>query len=427
MSHSLLSDANQRLEKALRYVAIHEDAAERLKYPKASLTVSIPVRMDDGSLRVFQGYRVRYDDSRGPTKGGVRFHPNVTLDEVQSLAFWMTFKCAALNIPFGGAKGGITLNPKGLSKFELERLSRGYIDMIADFIGPDIDIPAPDVYTNSMIMGWMMDQYSTIRRQITPGVVTGKPITMGGSLGRETATAMGAFFVIQTLMPKLGRRPAETTVAVQGFGNAGSIVAELLFMAGYKIVAVSDSQGAVHSDQGLDIPSIRHIKEATRGIKAVYCKGTVCNTVEHQVLTNEELLELDVDILIPAALENQITVENANHIKAKYIFEVANGPITSAADAILESRGIQVFPDILVNAGGVTVSYFEWVQNRSGYYWSLEEVNQRLSEKMIEETELIWAIARDLGCDMRTAAYVHALNRLEAGMTAKGTRDDYAK
>lgn len=425
MLGSLLSDANRRLEKALQYVTIHEDAAERLKYPKSSLTVSIPVRMDDGSLQVFQGYRVRYDDSRGPTKGGVRFHPNVTLDEVQSLAFWMTFKCAALSIPFGGAKGGITVNPKELSKFELERLSRGYIDAIADFIGPDTDIPAPDVYTNSMIMGWMMDQYNIIHRQITPAVVTGKPITMGGSLGRETATAMGAFFSIQTIMPKLGRRPEDTTVAVQGFGNAGAVIAELLFSAGYKIVAVSDSQGAVYSEQGLDIPSIRHIKESTRGVKAVYCEGAICKLVDHTVLTNEELLELDVDILIPAALENQITEINANHIKAKYIFEVANGPISSGADPILEAKGIQVFPDILVNAGGVTVSYFEWVQNRNGLYWSLGEVNQRLSEKMIEETEKVWLIARELNCSMRTAAYVHALTRLAEAIEAKGTRDDY--
>lgn len=425
MSVTLLSDANQRLEKALQYVTIHEDAVERLKTPKASLTVSIPVRMDDGSLRVFQGYRVRYDDSRGPTKGGIRFHPNVTLDEVQSLAFWMTFKCAALNIPFGGAKGGITLNPKELSKFELERLSRGYIDLIADFIGPDIDIPAPDVYTNPRIMGWMMDQYSTIRRQITPAVVTGKPITMGGSLGRETATAMGAFFTIQTIMPKYDRRPQDTTVAVQGFGNAGSVIAELLFSAGYKVVAVSDSQGGVYSPQGLDIPSIRRFKESTRGIKAVYCKGSVCSGIDHEMLSNADLLELDVDILVPAALENQITAENAERIKAPYIFEVANGPITSAADHVLESKGIQVFPDILVNAGGVTVSYFEWVQNRSGYYWSLEEVNQRLQEKMTRETELIWATAHELSCSMRTAAYVHALKRLAEAIEAKGTQDDY--
>jgi glutamate dehydrogenase (NADP+) len=425
MTDTLLTDANRRLEKALQYVSIHEDAVERLKHPKASLTVSIPVRMDNGSLRVFQGYRVRYDDSRGPTKGGVRFHPGVTLDEVQSLAFWMTFKCAALNIPFGGAKGGITVNPKELSKFELERLSRGYVDAIADFIGPDTDIPAPDVYTNSMIMGWMMDQYNIIHRQITPGVVTGKPIPMGGSLGRETATAMGAFFTIQTILPKLNRKPQDTTVAVQGFGNAGAVIAELLFRAGYKVVAVSDSQGAVYAEQGLDIPSIRKIKESIRGVQAVYCEGSVCSLVDHEVLTNAQLLELDVDILVPAALENQITEANADNIRANYIVEVANGPITSGADAILEAKGIQVFPDILVNAGGVTVSYFEWVQNRSGFYWSLEEVNRRLKEKMTEETERIWSIAQELGCSMRTAAYVHALKRLAGAIEAKGTRDDY--
>jgi glutamate dehydrogenase (NADP+) len=425
MSDTLLSDANRRLEKALRYVSIHEDAAERLQFPKASLTVSIPVRMDNGSLRVFQGYRVRYDDSRGPTKGGVRFHPAVTLDEVQSLAFWMTFKCAALNLPFGGAKGGITVNPKQLSKFELERLSRGYVDAIADFIGPDTDIPAPDVYTNSMIMGWMMDQYNIIHRQITPAVVTGKPIPMGGSLGRETATAMGAFFTMQTILPKLGQSPQNTTVAVQGFGNAGAVIAELLFRAGYKVVSVSDSQGAVYAEQGLDIPSIRKIKESIRGVQAVYCEGSVCSLVNHEALTNAQLLELKVDVLVPAALENQITADNADKIQAKYIFEVANGPVTSAADAILEAKGIQVFPDILVNAGGVTVSYFEWVQNRSGFYWGLEEINQRLKDKMTDETERIWSIAQELRCSMRTAAYVHALKRLADAIEAKGVRDDY--
>jgi glutamate dehydrogenase (NADP+) len=424
---SLLSDANQRLEKALRYVTIPDDAIERLKYPKASLTVSIPVRMDDGSLRVFQGYRVRYDDSRGPTKGGVRFHPNVSLDEVQSLAFWMTFKCAALNIPFGGAKGGITLNPKELSRFELESLSRGYVDAIADFIGPDIDIPAPDVYTNATIMGWMMDQYSIIQRQIIPGVVTGKPISMGGSLGRETATAMGAFFTIQTLLPKFGRSPQSTTVAIQGFGNAGAVLADLLFHAGYKVVAVSDSQGGIYAPQGLDIPSVRQSKDATRSIKAVYCEGSVCNLVEHKVISNKELLELDVDLLIPAALENQITIENADRIRAPYIFEVANGPVSSEADTILEQKGIQVVPDILVNAGGVTVSYFEWVQNRSGFYWSLDEVNQRLKDKMTQEAERIWATAKELAIDLRTAAYVHAIGRLGEAIRAKGTREDYTK
>lgn len=425
MFNSLLSDANQRLEKALRYVMIDDDVATRLRYPKSSLTVSIPVRMDDGSLRVFQGYRVRYDDSRGPTKGGVRFHPDVTMDEVQSLAFWMTFKCAALNLPFGGAKGGIILNPKELSKFELERLSRGYVDAIADFIGPDVDIPAPDVYTNAMIMGWMMDQYSIIQRKITPGVVTGKPLSMGGSLGRETATAMGAFYVMQRVLRRLDQHPEDTTVAVQGFGNAGSVIAELLYKVGYKVVAVSDSQGGIYSPDGLDIPSIRQTKESSRKLQAVYCEGSVCNLVKHEIITNAELLELEVDVLLPAALENQITVENAEAIKAPYIFELANGPITSEADMILEKNGIQVFPDILVNAGGVTVSYFEWVQNRSGLYWTLEEVNRRLEESMNSETDKIWAIAQELHVSMRIAAYIHALNRLGDAIQAKGTRSFY--
>lgn len=425
MSNSLFADAKQRLEQALKYVSLSEDAIESLKYPKSSLTVSIPVRMDNGSLRIFQGYRVRYDDTRGPTKGGVRYHPNVTLEEVQSLAFWMTFKCAVLNLPFGGAKGGITLNPKELSKMELERLSRGYVDAIADFIGTDVDSLAPDVYTNQMIMGWMMDQYSIIKRQIARGVVTGKPISMGGSLGRDTATAAGAFFVIDTILPKFQKLPQDTTVAVQGFGNVGAYLAELLCNAGYKVVAVSDSQGAIYAKKGLDIPSIRKLKESERSMKAVYCKGTVCNIVEHEILSNQELLALNVDLLIPAALENQITETNVNDVKAKFIFEAANGPINSAADKILDAKGIYVFPDILVNAGGVTVSYFEWVQNRSGLYWTIEEVNQRLKQKMIEETEKIWTIAQQQSVSLRTAAYMHALNRLGEAIDAKGTRDYY--
>lgn len=425
MTNSLLGDANKRLEEALKYTFISEDAIESLKFPKASLSISIPVRMDDGSLQVFQGYRVRYDDTRGPGKGGVRYHPNVSMDEVQSLAFWMTFKCAALGLPFGGAKGGITVNPKALSRLELERLSRGYIDAIADFIGPDVDIPAPDVYTNSMIMGWMMDQYSIIKRCICPAVVTGKPISMGGSVGREAATALGAFFVIQAMLPKFEQSPRGTTVAIQGFGNAGGTLAELLFQAGYRVVAVSDSQGAIYAQKGLDIPSIRSNKEATRSIRAPYCDGSVCTTPEHEVITNEELLALDVDVLIPAALENQITEANAHTINAKLIFEVANGPITSAADKILDAKGIYVFPDILVNAGGVTVSYFEWVQNRSGLYWNLDEVNQKLKSRIVEEANLIWLVSSNLGIPLRTAAYVHAISRLGEAISAKGTRDYY--
>jgi glutamate dehydrogenase (NADP+) len=423
---SLFNDASQRLENALQYVSISEDAIERLRYPKTSLTVSIPIRMDNGSLKVFTGYRVRYDDTRGPGKGGVRYHPNVTLDEVQSLAFWMTFKCALLDLPFGGAKGGIIVNPKELSKAELERLSRSYINEIADFIGENVDILAPDVYTNATIMGWMMDRYSTIRRQIIRGVVTGKPLTLGGSQGRDTATSTGAFYVIQWILPKFDLIPQQTTVAIQGFGNAGATLAELLFNSGYRVVAVSDSQGGIYAPGGLDIPSIRQYKNSSREIKAVYCHDSVCDLVEHKTITNQELLALDVDVLIPAALENQITAENALDIKAKYIFEVANGPINSAADKILLKRQIKIVPDILVNAGGVTVSYFEWVQNRNGFYWTLEEVNQKLKTKMEAETAKVWQIAQNLQIDLRTAAYIHGLNRLGEAMDAKGTRDYYS-
>ncbi len=422
----LFADATQRLEDALRYVDLPEDALEYLRHPKSSLSVSIPVRMDNGALRMFQGYRVRYDDTRGPTKGGVRFHPQVSLDEVQSLAFWMTFKCAVVNLPFGGGKGGITLDPKTLSKMELERLSRGYIDAIADFIGPDVDILAPDVYTNPTIMGWMMDQYSVIRRKISRAVVTGKPLALGGSEGRDVATGQGAAIVIDTVVPKLGLVPAETTVAIQGFGNAGTVLAAQLAQSGYKIVAVSDSKGGIYAPQGRDIPSIQQQKESARSLRAVYCDGSVCSTVEHQVISNEDLLCLEVDILIPAALENQITAENAGQVKAKYIFEVANGPITAAADKVLAQNGTLVFPDILVNAGGVTVSYFEWVQNRSGLYWTDSEVHQQLQQRMVKATELLWQLSHQESISLRTAGYVLALRRIGEAIVAKGTRDYYA-
>ena len=426
-SNSLLADANKRLEKALKHVNISEDAIALLQHPKTSLSVSIPVRMDDGSLKVFSGYRVRYDDTRGAGKGGVRYHPHVSLDEVQSLAFWMTFKCALLDLPFGGAKGGITVNPKELSKAELERLSRGYVDAIADAIGVDVDILAPDVYTNATIMGWMMDRYSTIQRKLCRGVVTGKPLALGGSQGRDTATAMGAFTVIQTMLAKFKLIPGSTTVAIQGFGNAGATLAGFLAEAGYKVVAVSDSKGGIYAPQGLDIASVTKHKNQSREMKAIYCQDSVCSIMEHEVIDNQELLALGVDVLIPAALENQITAQNADKIKAKYIFEVANGPISSDADEILAAKGTYVFPDILVNAGGVTVSYFEWVQNRNGWYWTLAEVNQRLQEKMTIEAEKTWDISKESNISMRTAAYVHALNRLGMALDAKGTRAYFAK
>lgn len=427
MSEPLFEKASQRITEVLNYVDISQDTVETLQYPKAVLIVSIPVRMDNYDLKIFKGYRVRYNDLRGPAKGGIRYHPNVSIDEVKSLAFWMTFKCAALNLPYGGAKGGITVDPKNLSRFELERLSRGYIDAIADFIGPNVDIPAPDVYTNQMMMGWMMDEYSTIKRKITPAIITGKPLSMGGSLGRDTATAMGAFITIETLVPRILQRTKPITVAVQGFGNAGAELAELLYNAGYKVVAVSDSRGGIYAKQGLDIPQVKSFKESTRTLKAVYCKESVCNIMtDHEEITNEELLTLDVDILAPSALEDQITESNADKVKAKAIFEVANGPVTPAADKILNENGITVVPDILVNAGGVTVSYFEWIQNRTGFYWSLDKINQRLREKMIEETDRIWKIAQEKSIPLRTAAYVHAFRRITEAVNSKGTRDFYA-
>ncbi|MCC6712271.1 MAG: Glu/Leu/Phe/Val dehydrogenase [Candidatus Dadabacteria bacterium] len=415
----------KRLMEALSHTTISDDTVERLKYPKSSLKVSIPVRMDNGDLKNFQGYRVIYNNTRGPAKGGIRFHPDVSIEEVELLAYLMTFKCAVLNLPFGGGKGGVTVDPKSISKFELERLSRGYINAVADFIGPDVDVPAPDVYTNQMIMGWMMDQYSIIHRKITPAVITGKPLSMGGSVGRDTATALGSFFVIRTLMKEQNCKKDSLTVAIQGFGNAGSILAELLFRAGYKIVAVSDSKGAIYSENGLDIPSVRKYKNATRDLKSVYCEDSVCNILEHQTLNNEELLALDVDMLIPAALENQITEVNANAVKAKYVFEVANGPIASGADEILEENGVIIIPDILANAGGVTVSYFEWIQNRTGHYWTLGKVNKRLKQKMVQETKNVLEVSQRESVSIRTAAYIHALNRLEEAVNAGGTKSFY--
>ena len=430
MGESLFTGASGRLEAAIEHAQVSDDTLERLRLPHAIVKVSIPVRMDDGSLKTFPGYRVRYDYSRGPTKGGIRFHPTVNVDEMQSLAFWMTFKCAVLDLPFGGAKGGITVDPKELSQIELERLSRGYIDAIADFIGPELDIPAPDVYTNSMVMGWMMNEYGIIKRHITPGVITGKPVAMGGTYGRETATADGAFHVISTLMPKLveagrvtsgdGGSPA---VAVQGFGNAGAALAELLWGAGYRVVAVSDSRGVIYSADGLDVPNVRRVKNEERELQAAYCDGRVCDIAEHDRLEPEELLALDVDVLVPCALENAITKDNADEVQADVVFEVANGPISPEADEILEGKGVTIVPDILTNAGGVTVSYFEWVQPRSGLRLSAEEVTDRLRERMVTESEAVWELAEERGLSLRVAAYVPHLTRIGEAVDAKGSVD----
>ncbi len=431
MSHndhvSLFDDALRRLDKAATHATIDAESLARLRSPKAFIEVSIPVRMDDGTLRVFTGYRSRHDDSRGPAKGGIRFHPSVSPGEVKALAFWMTCKCACVGIPFGGGKGGVIVNPQELSRLELERLSRGYIRQVADFIGPDTDVPAPDVYTNATIMGWMMDEYSKIHRRRTPAVITGKPIALGGSLGRGDATGRGAYYCIKELEKKRGWNPTEVSVAIQGFGNAGQHVARLLHADGYKVVAASDSRGGIYSPDGFDIPSLIQMKLDSRRLEAVYCHGTVCETIDAKKITNEELLELDVDLLLPAALENQITKDNVDNIKAPIIVELANGPTTSEADEVLSKRGTMVVPDILANAGGVTVSYFEWVQNRAGYYWTVEEVHQKLRPIMVSAFNAIYAVMEDKKVDMRTAAYVVALERIGEAIAAQGTADFFVK
>lgn len=424
-SDSLFGGAQKVLDEAFEHAGVSDDTVEQLRLPKSALKVSIPVRMDDGSLRNFPGYRVRYDDSRGPTKGGIRFHPNVNIDEVQSLAFWMTFKCAAMGLPFGGAKGGVTVDPKELSTMELERLSRGYVEAVADFIGPDVDIAAPDVYTNELVMGWMTDQYSTIVRKLTPAVFTGKPLSMGGSEGRSTATADGAFQVIEQLLPRIREKveipdeAEETTVAVQGFGNAGAVIAERLAEAGMKVVAVSDSSTAVYCEGGLDIGPMAERKRKSGELEGDGPEGEVSK------IGGEELLSLDVDLLIPSALEGAINADNVGDVKAEVIFEVANRPVSPDADAELLDRGVMVVPDILVNAGGVVVSYFEWVQNRAGLYWDADDVRERLHSRMETETDAIWSIIDDQDVSPRVAAYVHALRRLGEAVDARGSVDRY--
>jgi glutamate dehydrogenase (NADP+) len=425
MSHengsSIFDDAIGRLDAAIEFAEIDQEAVDKLKHPKQILEVSIPVRMDNGSLRIFTGYRVRHNDTRGPTKGGIRFHPQVTRDEVKALAFWMTFKCAVVGLPYGGGKGGVIVNPKELSHLELERLSRGYIERIADFIGPETDVPAPDVYTNAMIMGWMMHEYSKIRRQRTPAVITGKPIPLGGTLGRDDATGRGAYYCIKELEQQRGWEPASIRVAVQGFGNAGQHAALLLHQDGYRVVAVSDSRGGICNERGFDIPSLMKVKNESRALKAVYCEGSVCEAVEADSITNEQLLEMDVDLLLPAALENQITADNAQRIQAPVIVELANGPTTSEADEILRNKDTLVVPDILANAGGVTVSYFEWIQNKSGFYWKLKEIHKRLHEIISHEFNVVFRLMTTHQCDMRTAAYAAALNRIGEAIASQGT------
>ncbi len=408
--YPLFTDALTRLDKAAKHVDVSNETLELLKNPYRAIQVAIPIKKDDGTQKIFTGFRVQHNLLRGPAKGGIRFHPSVSLDECMALSFWMTCKCAALNIPLGGGKGGIIVNPKELSRLELERLSRGYIRQLADVLGPDVDIPAPDVYTNEQIMAWMMDEYSTIVRKSCPAVITGKPLAIGGCQGRAAATGQGAYFCVKTLDQKFDwGGSGHKTVAIQGFGNAGQSLAASLFRDGYQIVAISDSKGAVYSEGGLDIPRL------------IEWKGGFNSLVDfpsqkgHRLkrLSNGELLTLDVSLLVPAALEKVITKDNAADIKARTILELANGPITSEADEILNARDIHIVPDILSNAGGVVVSYFEWIQNRQGEYWTEETVKSKLKEKITEELEQIYMLKHQLNVDVRTATYAYALLRLD--------------
>jgi len=396
--------AMEQFHTAARYLKLKPWLKEILIHPKRQLIVSIPTKMDDGSFRVFEGFRVQHNIARGPAKGGIRYHPNVTLDEVKALAAWMTWKCATVDIPFGGAKGGVVCNPKEMSLAELERMTRRYTAEISLIIGPEQDIPAPDVYTNAQTMAWIMDTYSMTTGSTALSVVTGKPLEVGGSLGRNEATARGCVYVIQEAAKLRKVNLKHATAAVQGFGNAGMIAATLLHELGVKIIALSDSRGGIlNARKGIDPKKAQEFKDRRKSV--VGLPGT-------ERITNEQLLELDCDILVPAALENQITLANASNIKARIIAEAANGPTTPAADRVLHKKGIMVLPDILANAGGVTVSYFEWVQGLYAYFWTEAEINKRLESVMVKAFHEVLQRSKQYNVDMRTAAYILAVGRV---------------
>ncbi|OGY93304.1 MAG: glutamate dehydrogenase [Candidatus Komeilibacteria bacterium RIFOXYC1_FULL_37_11] len=404
-------NALRQLEKAANLINLDKEVLARLSSPEKVVMASLPIRMDDGSLKIFQAYRVQYNSARGPYKGGIRFHPQVDLDEVKALGFWMTIKCAVVGIPMGGGKGGVIVDPKALSLGETERLSRAWIRAFREIIGPEKDIPAPDVYTTPQIMAWMADEFSKLVGKPSLGVVTGKPIEYGGSLGRGTATATGGFYVLEQAVAKLGWKKDKLKVAIQGFGNAGAIMAKLLYDAGYKVVALADSRAIIHNEHGLDVDSVAQYKEETKSLGGF--KGS-------KEISREEFFALDVDILIPAALENQITKDNAGSIKAKLVVELANGPTTPEADEIMYKNNITLVPDVLANAGGVTVSYFEWLQNISNNYWSEEEVDKELKERMIPSFEAIWQMSIDKKTALRTAAFMVALDRIAQASKVRG-------
>jgi glutamate dehydrogenase (NAD(P)+) len=403
--------AQQQLDDVAAIIGLNESVHSFLREPRRVLEVSIPVMMDTGTFRMYRGYRVQHNVSRGPGKGGIRFHPDVSLDEVKALAMWMTWKCALVNIPFGGAKGGVICDPKAMSRQELENLTRRYTSEIAIIIGPEKDIPAPDVYTTPQTMAWIMDTFSMQHGYSIPGVVTGKPISIGGSLGRDKATARGCMYTVDEAMRVLELPIDGATVAIQGFGNAGLHAAELMAERGYTVVAVSDTGGGVANKSGLDVPALIKHKQRT---------GTVHGFSNGDSVTNAEVLEYDCDVLVPAALEKVITADNAPRIKAKIVAEAANGPTLPDADVILHDRGIMVLPDILANAGGVTVSYFEWVQDMQANFWEEDEINDRLRRKMVRAFIDTYEVAQQRKIDMRQAAYVVAIARVAEATTVRG-------
>lgn len=392
-----------------------EQKLEILKQPQRIVSVTIPVKMDDGSMKIFQGYRVQHNNARGPYKGGTRYHPQVSLDEVKALAFWMVFKLAVVNVPYGGGKGGIIFDPRSVSKKELERITRGYTRAIAPVIGPTIDIPGPDVNTNETIMTWIADEYSKVVGKWTPAVSTGKSLNKGGSEGRHSATAQGAWYVFEQLCKSLKLKKG-ATVAMQGFGNAGYYFAKLLAANGYKVVAVSDSRGAIYVHEGLDPDRTMQCKEEKGTVAGCYCKGSVCDVRFGKTISSDELLSLPVDVLIPAALESAINKENAHKVKAKVVFELANGPTTPEADEILKKKGVVLVPDILTNAGGVTVSYYEWKQNMGKEHWTEKQVYTKLKATMTKSFANVWNTGKRLKTDLRTAAFVVALERILKAM-----------
>jgi glutamate dehydrogenase/leucine dehydrogenase len=425
-------NALKQLEKALEYVKVTPSQMERLKNPEKIISVNFPVEMDNKDTYLFHGFRVQHNSALGPYKGGIRFHPNVDMDEVKALAFWMAIKCAVADIPLGGGKGGVIVDPKRLSITELERLSRAYVRAISNDIGPDIDVPAPDVNTTPQIMQWMVDEYIKCKKERARGKLdekeinrlmgtfTGKPIEYGGSEGRTEATGRGGYYVLLALLAKLNPKSKaqnqKLKVAVQGFGNVGYYIAKFLYEEGMQIVALSDSHGGIIVDDfekdSLHPELVSRCKKEKGTLSECYCIGSVCDVKDGKTITNDELLELPVDILVPAALENQITINNAHNIKAKVVLELANGPTTPEADEILYKKGIPVVPDVLANSGGVSVSCFEWQQNLAGKHWRVEEVNNKLKEKMESSFSAIWKISSEKKVDLRTAAFIVAIERI---------------